>query len=59
VVAQTGVVTAGAWVEVDVTSLVTGNGTYSFGLSSNSSNSAFYSSKEGANAPQLVIQTAP
>jgi hypothetical protein len=55
-VASTGSVTAGVVVEVDVTSAVTGNGTYSFGLRSASDNSAFYSSKEGTNPPELVIQ---
>ncbi len=47
----------GAWTEVGLGSLVTGNGTYSIGLSSASANSAIYDSREGANSPQLVITT--
>lgn len=50
-----GVTTAGQWVELDVTTAVSGNGTFSFGLSSNSSDSAIYSSSEGSNPPQLVV----
>ena len=48
--------TAGSWVSVDVTSLVTGNGLVSFGLSTTSGTAINLSSREsGANAPQLVI----
>ncbi len=55
--ASLGSVSVNTWYEVDVTSLITGNGTYSLRVSSTSSNGADYSSKEGANPPQLVIQT--
>jgi hypothetical protein len=55
--ASLGSVSANTWYEVDVTSLITGNGMYSWRVSSPSSNGADYSSKEGANPPQLVIQT--
>ncbi len=47
------------WREIDVTSWVRGTGTYDFGLEGSSSDSAYYSSREGANPPQLVIQTLP
>jgi PKD repeat protein len=50
-----GSVALGTWAEVDLTSYVTGNGTYSIGISSTSTNAAIYSSTEGANPPQLVI----
>jgi PKD repeat protein len=53
-----GRVSNGTWVEIDVTSQVSGNGAFAFGLSSSSSNSAFFSSREGANPPELVIETA-
>ncbi|MCG8603952.1 IPT/TIG domain-containing protein [bacterium] len=43
--------------EIDVTSAISGNGIYSFGLSTASSNLVEYSSKEGATPPQLVITT--
>ncbi len=54
---EEGAVALGAWVEFDVTAAVTGNGSYSFGMTSGSTNIAGYSSKEGANPPQLVIRT--
>ena len=54
-VAQIGATTNGQWVEVDLTAVIHGNNTYSFGISTSSTNSAYYSSKEGNNPPQLVI----
>jgi hypothetical protein len=53
-----GPVALGAWVEFDVTTAVRGNGVYSFGLVSGNTDSAIYSSKEGANPPQLVLTLA-
>ncbi len=55
--ASLGSVQVGNWYEVNLTSLITGNGTYSLRVSSTSSDGADYSSKEGTNPPQLVIQT--
>jgi lysophospholipase L1-like esterase len=52
-----GAASAGTWVELDVTAAITGNGSYSFGLKNNSSDAVYYSSKEGTNKPELVIQT--
>jgi hypothetical protein len=52
-----GSVSAGNWLELEVTSAITGDGTYSFGLQNNSSNTVYYSSKEGVNKPELVIDT--
>lgn len=46
---------ANAWAELDLGSLVTGNGTYALAVVSSSSNSAYYSSREGVNPPQLVV----
>jgi hypothetical protein len=52
-----GAVTAGTWVEFDVTATIPGDGTYSFGLSGTSANRASYNSKEAVvNQPVLVIQ---
>ena len=48
-------IAAGTWTSVDVTSAITGNGTYSFGLSTSSTTAVSLSSREGANPPQLVI----
>jgi len=53
--ASLGAVSVNTWYEVDVTSLVTGDGTYSLRISSTSTNGADYSSKEGAHAPELVL----
>jgi len=52
--ASLGAVSINTWYEVDVTSLITGDGTYSLRIS-DSTGGADYSSKEGANAPQLVL----
>jgi len=53
-----GSVTANGWYEVDVTSVVKGNGTFSFGATSSSTDGAYYDSREsGADAPQLVLTT--
>jgi hypothetical protein len=46
--ASLGAVSVNTWYEVDVTSLVTGDGTYSLRISSTSTNGEDYSSKEGA-----------
>ena len=49
--------TSGTWVEFDVTGVVTGDGTYSFGLGTDSPNRVIYGSKEAAeNWPVLVIE---
>ena len=46
----------GVWVALDVTAYVTGNGTYSFGVTNLSSTAISVASREsGADAPQLVI----
>lgn len=55
--ASLGAVSAGSTVEIDVTRAVAGNGTYSFALTTPSSDGSAYSSKEGATQPQLVITT--
>ncbi|HEY2923956.1 MAG TPA: DNRLRE domain-containing protein, partial [Candidatus Eisenbacteria bacterium] len=52
---QKGAVALNTWVEFTVTPAISGNGIYSFGMTSGSANSAQYSSKEGANIPELVL----
>jgi PKD repeat protein len=47
----------GQVVEADLGSRITGNGTYSFGLASSSTNSAIYGSRESTTPPQLVLTT--
>jgi acid phosphatase type 7 len=46
------------WVEYNVTSLVTGNGTFSFVLAGDSNDDVRFSAREGSNPPQLVITFA-
>ncbi|MFQ5648617.1 MAG: Ig-like domain-containing protein [bacterium] len=46
-------------VEFDVSTRVVGNGTYSFGISNTLPDKAQYSSKEGVQAPKLVLLTRP
>ncbi len=50
----------GAWVEVDVTGMVTGPGVYSFGVSQTGTDGVDFASREHSNTgqrPQLVITT--
>jgi chitodextrinase len=57
-IASLGSVVPGTTYEVDVLSLVTGDGTYTVNADSTSSDGATYSSKEGSVPPQLVVTTA-
>ena len=56
IVVTSSVVVAGTWKEMDVTSLVNGNGLVSFGLRTSGSTAISLASREaGANGPQLVV----
>ena len=58
--ADVGAISAGTWIEYDVSSVVTGDGTYSFALAQASWDSTGVNSREAAvNRPQLVIGTTP
>ena len=57
-VAEAGSVFLDRWIEVDVSAVVTGDGVYSFGLSSLDPPGTLYSSAEGSNPPQLVVVSA-
>jgi hypothetical protein len=57
VLGKSGSIRGSSWTQVDVTSVVAGNGTYSFGLITRSTTRIRFSSKEGTNAPQLVVET--
>jgi chitodextrinase len=59
--ASLGAVTASTWYDVDVSSLVTGDGVFSVRVSSPSSNKAAFKTKEASAAqrPQLVVDLAP
>ena len=47
-----------SWAEYDVTSLVTGSGTFSFVLVADSSDGVVFSSREGVQPPQLVLNAS-
>ena len=51
-----GAVNSGTWVELDLTSAIPGDGTYCFAIASTSTDVARYTSREGTNKPQLVIE---
>jgi len=55
---SSGVVSLDAWVEFDVTPAISGNGTFSFGFKSNSTDLVWYASKEATNKPELIIETS-
>ena len=54
-IANVDVMTAGTWTEYDLTSYVTGNGTYSFVFLPDSTNGVRFDSREGGSPPQLVL----
>ena len=55
---SSGAFSANAWTTVDVTEYITGNGVYNLAFSTGSTTNVSYSSREGANAPQLLIETS-
>ena len=60
VVASSGSFTGPVWKEFNVTVLINGDGTYSLALTTTHTTAISFSSREaGANAPQLIIETAP
>ena len=55
-IAVSGALTTGAWATLDVTSYVTGEGTYNFGVITPGSTALNIAAREsGANAPQLIV----
>ena len=48
---------ADTWYEWDVTSAVSGNGTYTFGLKESATSSRRFYSRESGYAPQLLVET--
>ncbi len=56
VVGSMGAFSAGTWTTVDITPLITGNGTFSLALTGNNGTAVSFVSREGgANAPQLEV----
>jgi hypothetical protein len=59
-VGELAAVTSSTWYEIDVTGLVTGNGTYTIAGTSTNEDGAYYDTREaGANGPELVVTPAP
>ncbi|MDH3499700.1 MAG: DNRLRE domain-containing protein [Acidimicrobiia bacterium] len=50
-----GALTSGTWRDLDITPLITGNGTYNIAITTTSSTSLSLASRESANPPQLII----
>jgi hypothetical protein len=57
VVGSSGAFTSGAYIDVDVTSLITGNGTFTLVMTGPGGTAVSFASSESANAPQLVVET--
>lgn len=55
---SSGSITAGTWVEIDVTSYISGDGLFSVALSGSDSNRISLNSREAANPPELVVNVA-
>jgi hypothetical protein len=58
-VGSSGPLSAGTWASVDVTPLVLGNGPVGVALTTGAATNVRYSSRDGANPPQLVISASP
>ncbi len=58
-VGTSGAFSSPGWTNVDITSSISGNGTYSFAVTSTSSTTTRFSSREGARPPRLVVETEP
>jgi len=56
-VADAGALSTGSWATFDVTPLVPASGTYTLALAGTSSDGVDFSSREGANPPQLVVES--
>ncbi len=50
---------SGVWITIDITAYVTGNGTYNLALTTPGTTAISLASRESANDPQLIIETAP
>ena len=57
-VGSSGPFSSGGWIDVDVTSIVAGEGLVSFVVTTPSNTAISYGSREGANDPQLVVEWA-
>ena len=58
IINNSGAISAG-WVEIDVTSAISGDGTFSLVLLADGSGRNLFNSTEGGNGPELVVVTTP
>jgi beta-glucanase (GH16 family) len=58
-IGSSGSLSGGSWASIDVTPLVNGNGLVSLAVTTASGTNVRYSSREGANAPQLAVVGYP
>ncbi len=56
--ASVGATTVGQWVEFDVTTVIGTSGNYGFCFKTVGTDNGYYSSKEGANSPELAVVTS-
>jgi hypothetical protein len=54
-----GTIQSGTWVDYDVSSMVMGDGTYTFALVADGTDNVSFSSREGSAPPQLVVTFSP
>lgn len=60
VIGSAGPFGAGVWISIDVTTYVTGNGTYNLGLTTPGNTAISFASRQaGASAPQLIVEITP
>ncbi|WP_420644828.1 DUF7594 domain-containing protein [Candidatus Leptofilum sp.] len=59
VINGSGAIITGTWIEIDVTSYISGDGTFSLALVDNMAGRNLYSSSEAGNGPELVVVTGP
>ena len=59
VINNSGAISGGTWVEIDVTSYVNSDGTYSLALLADAAGRNLFNSAETGNGPELVIVTGP
>jgi len=57
-VGSSGPLSSNTWVDIDVSSFVTGNGTFSLALTALTNTNLRLDSREAANPPELVIETS-
>ncbi|MAT99780.1 MAG: hypothetical protein CL608_21785 [Anaerolineaceae bacterium] len=59
IINSSGAISSGTWVEIDVTSTINGDGTFSLALLADAAGRNLFSSSESGNGPELVVTTGP